>query len=165
MNKSKRMAISGVFSALCVIIMFLGAVLELGMYTSPLLAGVILMLIGQKYGRKWHLSMFVAVSLLCLLLVPHMEANLMFMGFFGWYPIIRPDLQKLPKIPRITAKLIIFNLSIIIIEYLVITLFIPEVLTPWMTALLLALANIAFLMYDKAIPRLEYLMLRIGKRF
>lgn len=159
------MAVSGVFAALCVIIMFLGSVLELGMYASPLLAGVILMLIGQKYGRKWQFSMFVAVSLLCLILVPHMEANLMFIGFFGWYPIIRPTLHKLPKIPRAVSKLSVFNIAVILVEYLVITLFMPEVLTPWMIAVLLILANIAFVMYDMCMPRLEILMRRIGKRF
>ena len=163
-NKAKRMAYSSVGIALSVVIMFLGAVLELGMYASPLIAGMILMFLGTKYGRKWHLSLYIATSILSVLLVPHIEANMMFVGFFGWYPIIRPSLQKLPKGISFAAKVIIFNLTVIVIEYIVVTVLVPEVLTKWMIAILLVIANVAFVMYDALIPRMERVMKVYAKK-
>ncbi len=163
-TKAKRMAYSGIFVALCVVMMFVGSVLELGMYASPLFAGMILMFLGNTYGRSWHFKMYLATSVLCILLVPQPEANLMLAGFFGWYPILRPTLEKLPKILSWTVKIIIFNVTIIIIEYVVITFLIPEILEWWMIALLLALSNATFIMYDILIPRLSRVMTYYAKK-
>lgn len=158
------MAYSAVSIALCVIIMFLGSVLELGMYASPLMAGMILMFMGSIYGAKWHLNLYVATSVLCLVLVPQPEANLMFIGFFGWYPVVRPFFRKLPAVLSWVAKLAVFNLTVIIIEYIVVTVLVPEILTTWMIITLLILANVTFIMYDILIPRLERVMRHYAKK-
>ena len=39
-------------AAVCLVLMLLGAVLELGMYAAPLLAEVCLVPYGRKYGAK-----------------------------------------------------------------------------------------------------------------
>ncbi len=163
-KKAKRMAYSGIGIALSVLVMFLGGVLELGMYASPLFAGMILMFLGGMYGTKWHLNLYIATSALCLLLVPQPEANLMLIGFFGWYPIIRPKFDRLPKVLSWMAKLAVFNITIIAIEYVVVTLLVPEILTMWMIITLLILANITFIMYDILVPRLERVMKHYAKK-
>jgi len=90
---SKRMALCAMVAALCVVLMLLGAVLELGMYACPLLAGLCLIPVGQKYGRKYHILVYVVSGLLCFLFVPNIEENLLFVGLLGWYPIVRPCLH------------------------------------------------------------------------
>ena len=162
-NQTKRMATCAMMTALCVVLMWLGAILELGMYVAPLFAGLCLIPIGQKYGSKYQLTVGVASSLLSLMLVPNIEQNLLYVGLFGWYPVLRPKLQKLPKVLSFLAKLLIFNVVVIAIEALVICLLVPEALTAWMIVLLLVLANITFLAYDFLIPRMEILMSRITK--
>jgi len=163
-NQTKRMATCAMMTALCVVLMWLGAVLELGMYAAPLFAGLCLIPIGQKYGSKYQLTVWVASSLLSLMLVPNIEQNLLYIGLFGWYPVLRPRLQKFPKFLCLPAKLLIFNAVVIATEALVICLLVPEALTTWMIVLLLGLANITFLAYDFLIPRMEILMGRIAKR-
>lgn len=158
------MAYSGICVALGVFVMFFGGVLEIGMYTSPVFTGILLMLMGEKYGRKWHTSMYIATSALCVMLVPQPEANLMFAGFFGWYPIVRPKLQKLPKAVSMAVKFIIFNVAVFLIEYLVTTLLVPEILTPVMIITLLILANVTFIMYDILIPKMERVMKYYAKK-
>lgn len=150
-------------AALSVVLMVLGAVLELGMYACPLFAGLCFIPIGQKYGRKYHITLFAASSLLCFLMVPNMEENLMFAGLFGWYPIVRPSLQKLPKVLRWIAKLAIFNVVVIAIEWLVMTVLVPETIGGVLLWVLLLLGNITFLAYDFMIPKVEVLLGRIGK--
>ena len=150
-------------AALCVVLMVLGAVLELGMYACPLLAGLCFIPIGQKYGRKYHLILFVATALLSFFLVPNIEENLIFAGLFGWYPILRPVLQKLPGVLRWLVKLAVFNGVVAAIEWLVMTVLAPEAMADVMLWVLLALGNVTFIAYDFLIPRLDALMGRIVK--
>lgn len=160
---ARRMATCAMMIALCIVLMVLGAVLELGMYAAPMFAGLCLIPIGQKYGTKYQFTVWFATSLLSLILVPNIEQNLMYIGIFGWYPIVRPMLENLPKWLRPVVKILIFNTAIIAIEALVLYLFVPEALADWMIAVLLILANITFLAYDFLIPRMEVIMKRIIK--
>ena len=160
---ARGMATCAMMAALCVVLMVLGAVLELGMYACPLFAGLCFLPVGQKYGRKYHITLYVATSALCLLLVPNMEENLVFIGLFGWYPILRPCLQKLPNILRWISKLAIFNAVIILIEWLVMSVLAPEAVGQILLWVLLILGNITFLAYDFMIPKMEILMGRITK--
>ena len=160
---AKRMATCAMMAALCVVLMVLGAVLELGMYACPLLAGLCFIPVGQKYGRKYHIALYVASAILCLLLVPNIEENLIFIGLFGWYPIVRPYLQKLPPVLRWVAKLAVFNAAIVAVEWLVMTVFVPEIVGGALLWVLLILGNVTFLAYDFVIPRVDKLMGRIIK--
>lgn len=162
-TSTKRMATCSMMAALCVVLMVLGAILELGMYACPLFAGLCFIPIGQKYGRKYHITLYVASSILCFLMVPNMEENLMFVCLFGWYPIVRPVLQKLPKVIRWICKLVIFNVVVIAIEWLVMTILVPEAIGGTLLWVLLILGNITFLAYDFMIPKMEVLMGRITK--
>ena len=150
-------------TALTVVLMILGAVLELGMYACPLLAGVFFVLVGEKYGRKYHVMLYAVSAVLCFLLVPNIEQNLIFAGFFGWYPIIRPSLQKLPKILSWIVKFGIFNGVVLAIEWLVMRILVPEAVGSAILWVLLILGNITFLFYDLMIPRMEILMRKIAK--
>lgn len=160
---ARRMAICSMMAALSVVLMVLGAVLELGMYAAPLLAGLCFIPIGKKYGRKYHWMLYAVTSVLCLLLVPNMEENLMFVGLLGWYPILRPTLQKLPKLLQWVVKLAIFNVIVIAIEWLVMTVLVPEVVGGTLLWILLVLGNVTFLAYDFMIPKMEQLMDRLVK--
>lgn len=160
---ARRMAVCAMMTALSVVLMVLGAVLELGMYACPLFAGLCFVPIGQKYGRKYHIMLYVAAAILCFLLVPNIEENLVFAGFFGWYPILRPSLQKLPKVLGWICKVMIFNGIVIAIEWLVMTVLVPEVMGGTVLMLLLVLGNILFVAYDLLVPRAEVLMGRITK--
>lgn len=162
-TSARRMALCAMMAAVCVVLMVLGAVLELGMYAAPLLAGLCFIPIGQKYGRKWHVLLFAVAAVLCFLFVPNIEQNLVFAGLLGWYPIVRPSLQKLPKWTRLPVKLLLFNAIIVAIESLVMLVLVPEVLGGVLLWVLLGLGNLTFLAYDFMLPRLEVLLGRITK--
>lgn len=160
---AKRMATCAMMTALCVVLMALGAVLELGMYACPLLAGLCFIPVGQRYGWKYHLLLYVASGILCLLLVPNIEENLIFVGLFGWYPIVRSRLQKLPRVLNWLCKLVIFNGVVIAVEWLVMTVLVPEAVEGALLWVLLILGNVTFFAYDHLIPRVESLMGRVIK--
>lgn len=161
---AKRMAECAVTAALGVVLMLLGGVLELGMYACPLLVGLMFLPVGERYGRKCHTMLYVAVSLLCFLLVPNWEENLMLAGFFGWYPMLRPWLQKWPTILRWILKLALFNAAVIAIEWLLMAVIAPEAAGAAWLLLMLGLGNVLFVLYDRLIPRMGVVMKRLMKR-
>lgn len=164
MKKTKAIALGGIMSAMCVVIMLLGAVIGVGVYVAPMIAGICLIPTGKKYGTKYHVSLWVIVSILSLLIVPDVEEGLMFLCLFGFYPIVYPYFEKLPKLPRILIKLVYFNAVIVAIEYVVTAFFVPETLGLPLALALIAIGNVTFLLYDKIIPRTDRLLKKnIGK--
>ncbi len=161
---TKRMATCAMLTALSVVLMMLGGILELGMYACPLFVSLSFVPIGEKYGRKYHFSLYAATALLCFLLVPNWEENLMFAGFFGWYPMIRPVLQKLPKLLAWIAKLALFNGVVIAIEWMLMALIAPEAMGGILLWVLLAMGNVTFCAYDYLIPRTNVLMKRFVRQ-
>ena len=155
MKQAKVIAFCGMMAALSFVLMLVGAVLELGMYAAPMLAGLCLLPVGEKYGKKYQVLLWIAVSLLSLILLPNLEESLVYLMLFGCYPVIRPAFQKLPKLLRRGAKLLYFNAVTLAVEWLVLHLLAPEAMTPAMAAVLLTLGNLTFFCYDLVIPRAQ----------
>lgn len=162
-TSAKRMALCAMLAAVGVVLMVLGAALELGIYACPLLVGLCFTGVGKTYGVRYHIILYVVTSVLCFMLVPNIEENLVFAGFFGWYPIVRPYLQKLPKFPGWLLKFAVFNAAILLVEWLVITVFAPEAMPDALIWALLLLGNVTFLVYDLAIPRISGLLEKLMK--
>ena len=148
--------------AVCVVLMLLGSILDLGMYAVPLFVGLFLIPIGEKYGRKYQTMLWIVIGILSFMLVPNVEQNLMFFGLFGWYPILYPTLQKPPKLLRVIVKLALFNGVVIAIEALVILVLVPEVLGAGILSVLLLMGNVIFLLYDLLIPKMNFLLRRFA---
>lgn len=161
MKDTRKIAAGAMMAAVCVVIMLLGAVIDLGTYAAALLAGVAMIPYGQKYGRKYQLMVFAASAALSFMLVPNIEQNLMYLGFFGWYPILWPSLEKLNKAARYAAKFVIFNLCFISIEALVMLVLVPEVMGSTLFVIFIITANITFFAYDYMIPLLDIPLKRI----
>lgn len=152
MNQTRKIALCGMMSALSVVIMAIGAVLGIGIYAAPMLAGLLLLPLGITLGRKEQLLVWISASLLCLMLIGDWEQNLMYLCLFGPYPILYPLFQKLPKGLRLMAKLAFFNLVTVAAEALVLLVLVPEPLNAGMILALLAVGNLTFLLYDRLIP-------------
>lgn len=164
MKQTKALAFCGVMTALGVVILMLGGFLGIGTYAAPMLAGLMLLPVGSRYGRKYYALVWLAVSALALILVSDVEEGLMFLGFFGWYPILRPALQRLPRVLGWAVKFLIFNAAMVALELLVLLVLVPEALEPGLLLALLAVANLVFWLYDRVIPRVEEnLTRRLGK--
>lgn len=159
---SKQVALGGVMGALCIATMLLGSIIPFATFVAPALAGIFIGLMGEEINLPTGLSMYIAVAILSLLLVPEKEMAFIFVFFFGFYPLIKPILQK-PRlfIVRTMLKLLLFNVCIITMYALLLFVFpIASVVTEFAEYSqffiigLLLLGNITFLMYDFALDRL-----------
>lgn len=165
MQQSKVIAHCGMMTALSVVLMLLGAALGLGLYISPMLAGLCLMPIGQKFGPKYQWLVWGAAGLLSFILVSEMEQNLMYLTVFGLYPILQPMFERLPRHLVLPCKLLYFNAVFIVVEALSVFLIAPEAMTTEMFVLLVALGNVVFFLYDRLLPRAHLLLRKYLRRF
>lgn len=158
MSQSRKIAQCSMMAALGVVMMIVGSIAGLGMYAAPMFAGLCLLPIGRDFGRKYHLMLWLVVSILSFIMVPNIEQNLMFFALFGFYPIIRPSFEKLCKIPRIITKILFFNVVTVALEALIMMVLVPESLGTALTVVLLVLGNFTFIVYDLLIPRMELIL-------
>ncbi|MBQ3090856.1 MAG: hypothetical protein IJD21_09920 [Oscillospiraceae bacterium] len=159
MKESRNIAFGGMLAALSVVILLLGASSGIGTYAAPMMAAPLLAPVGRKMGRRWHILLWLTVSLLGFLLIVDLEQNLMYLCLFGPYPILRPWFESRNQPQRTLFKLLWFNAVTAALEWAVMTLLIPEVSSLWMNLLLLGLGNVVFFFYDRIIPRLEGMIL------
>lgn len=164
MNQSRTIAVCSMMAALSVVLLFVGFLLGLGTYAAPMLAGLCLLPVGRRYGRRYQIMIWLTVSALSCILINNAEQNLMYSAVFGIYPVIRPCFGRLKKWARLLVKLAWFNLVTLSLEALIVLVLMPEVISPGMIAALLILGNITFVLYDFMIPRYDLLLDRYLKK-
>lgn len=152
LSSSERVALGGITTALCLVVMFFSSVLPALYILSPMIAGVLLYLLAEYVSPKFALLTYVGVSILSLFMLFDKEAALMFVLFFGYYPILRLKVQKIRRpFPRVGVKFLLFNFFAVIDYFLTTYVFgLPsyEDTAPWMLWTMLILANIMFALYD-----------------
>lgn len=152
MKNTKLIALTGILSALSVVLMFFGSVVSVFTYVMPLITGL-LMIILNDFSKRHSVIMFAAVSIISVFALPDKECALTYIFFFGYYPIIRDNLNHIKNsVMSYFAKLLIFNAGIILSQLLCFyVLHIPfdDIFGKWGIALLLLLANLVFAVYER----------------
>ncbi len=124
MKNSLKITLAGVLSALSVALLALGSIIWILEYTAPLLCGMILIIVVESCGKKTAFLVYAAVSVLSLILLPMKGSALLYATFFGYFPIIRENIDRLKLlILRILIKFVIFNVGVIGTELLLVYAF------------------------------------------
>lgn len=164
MNKKKfnafKVALGGVVSALSVVLMFSTGLIPTLTYAIPAMAGMLLIVISIEISPKFATVVYVAVSMLSLLVVADKEAAVMYAAFFGYYPIIKGFIEKkLSGIVEWIVKCVIFNIAVISAYFVVSKIFMISYedlgsLGKYAMPVFLVICNIVFALYDIALTRL-----------
>lgn len=164
MNKKKfnsfKVALGGVISALSIVLMFMTGVIATLTYAIPAIAGALLILIVIEISPKFATSVYIAVSILSLLVVADKEAAVMYAMFFGYYPILKGIIEKkLNGVSEWIVKYVIFNIAVISAYFVVSKIFMitfedVDFLGKFALPILLVVCNIVFALYDIALTRL-----------
>ena len=164
---SRDLALCGVLCALAVAIMAMGTIIPVATYCCPLLASMTIVPVLIICGEKLSWAMFAASAILSLLLAPDKEAAAIFLAL-GYYPIVKPKLDRKSKPRRIAWKLLLFNAAIIAVYGALLFVFRLDALREDFFSMggLLALAlvlggNVIFWLDDRllerAVPRIRTL--------
>ncbi|MBP0972296.1 MAG: hypothetical protein J5851_00150 [Oscillospiraceae bacterium] len=162
---SYRVALGGIVSAFCLMGMFLTGVFPLLYLVLPMLAGLLLLIVVEEVGTEWAWLTYFAVGLLSLFVTFDKEAALIFIMFFGCYPILKLYINRIPtKWLRLIVKLLFFNLCMVAYFNLTVYVFglteLMEAFEDWGKyggAILLAILNPFFLMYDLSLTNMMVL--------
>ncbi len=121
-KNTRRVAMCAVFCALAVVMLGLGAVIEVLDITAAAAAALVLLPILLCYGRKYAWLSYAVTAVLGLLLLPQSLAAWMFAGLTGFYPIIKQRLDRLPRALGWVVKLVL--LTAVLLLYLAVLYFI-----------------------------------------
>lgn len=171
MRQSSKVALGGVMGALAVACMLL-TVFPYMTYALPAAAGVMLIPIVIELGLKTGWMVYAVAALLSLLVAPDKEAAILFVAFFGYYPLIKAALERLNKrVVEWAVKLAVFNAAMIA-AYLVLLFVLgldPEAFELFgiqLPYVFLLLGNGVFVIYDVALTNVITLYVgRLHKTF
>ncbi len=169
-NKTKNTAVCGLMTALSVVLMMLTTLVPVFMYVLPIVTGLLVLFVADVSNKKWGAGVYFSTALLSLLLITDKEAALTYALFFGYYPLIKDIIEKLPKLISWILKFVIFNLSAVGIGVISFYLFGVSgdeynEFGKYTIPILLVMANVAFVLYDVCLTRNRFLLVRISDKF
>ena len=161
-RRSQSVALCGVLGALAVALMLLGAVIPLAMFIAPAVDGLLVLVACEECGRTMAWTMYAAVSILSVLFVPDKEVALIFVFLLGYYPLLKDQLDRIPRRAlRVLLKNLLYYAAIFSMYGLLLVLFPADGFSQEAAAAGLALAaatvvmgNIAFLLFDQTLANL-----------
>ena len=151
-GSANRVALVGVLTALSLAFLYLSAISPTARLGVTAIAGVLVVSAGLKAG----FFCYGAAGLLGLLLVPDKANALLYLLFFGLWPMLKSLLEHLPnRVLEWVCKLAVFNGIVAIFWFGLRELFLPF-LPPilnkgWM---IFAAGSVAFVIYDVGFSKL-----------
>ncbi len=156
-TQAKRMALGGVTAALAVVIMCLGTLIPVATYMVPMLLCLFLGMLKPMLGVKYAIAWYLTVAILGLLMAPDKEAAALF-AFLGYYPVLKPWLDKKPL--ATLWKILLFNITILAMYWLLMHVFGMAALQEEfqelgviMTVTTLIMGNVTFFLMDNLLGR------------
>lgn len=153
MKNSKVIAYSGVATALSVVMLFLGSIFWVLGYTMPLVASLVMIILLDSISQKSALLTFISTSIISFILLNDKECVLLYILFFGYYPLIRDKINYIkPKFLSYLLKFITFNAAMVLTQVLCVYVFgIPfdDMLGKWGIVVFVLCLNLVFVVFDK----------------
>ncbi len=159
-KKTYSLAFSSVISALSLAFLLVTAVIPIGTYALPCIAGAMLAAVVLESGYIAAFTVYAVVSLLSALLVADKEAVLYYIAFLGFYPILKGLIERIKsRVVQYIVKFTVFNGCMVAAFFASISLLsVPKesfelfgIYLPWV---FLLAGNIIFIIYDICLTRL-----------
>lgn len=152
---------SGVIVALSVIILFLTNLFPFVSLSLTSTAGALLVVLILRLNFQYALRAFLATGILAGILLPNKEVVLLYLVFFGAYPLIKAKAEQLPhRFLILACKVIYCNLSMVLLYLATMFLFSMTFLADlfldfsYGIGILWVLLNLTFFLYDRVLTLL-----------
>ena len=165
---TKKLAVCAMLSALGVVMLSLGAVIEVIDISMAVIASLLCIIAVVEYGGSAPWLVYGVTSILSLILMPQTPA-LFYALFFGFYPILKEKFEKRPRLISWVLKEITFNASLVLMGLAAIYLVLGpnnSLVNPLYIGIVAALAELVFVLYDVALTRLiSFYIISLRRRF
>ncbi len=175
-NNSAKVALGAMLTALSVILLIPSA-LEIFVYALPAIASMLIVFAVVEMGSRWAITVYISTSVISLITVPNKEAVMLYVAFFGYYPILKAILESRMKRPvEYAIKFAVFNAAMIGAYLFMIYVFgMPYeklmgiegefgAFAKHMPKILLGLGNIVFIVFDKGVTNVISLYLAVWQK-
>ena len=156
-----RAAYISVASAVSVVIMLIGAFLEIADLACAMAVSFLVWFIGIEFGISDSILCYGVISVSSFLLLPSKLPVFYFVLLYGWYPSIKLILHKKIKIEyiRLIIKSVIILVCVILEEFLARSL-LGYVQTKQLTAIIVIVSIIIYIPYDMLLSKLAVLYIK-----
>ena len=158
-QQTKRIAAASIFSALSVIILSLGSVIEVMDLTLCAIASVFVVLSVIELGYYWPFLVYAVTGILSALLLPNKFPAVVYLLFAGLYPMFKAAFERLHYVIGWLLKFSFFNTTLLLIIFITVYVMRLEDTGLEYTVILLLLANVTFFLYDFVLTKLITLYL------
>lgn len=171
MKQSSKCAVGGIVAALSLVLMISVAIIPFMTYALPALAGAFIVFVVIEIDKKWAVGVYAAVAILGIFLVPEKEVAVLYLAFFGYYPILKAVIEsKTGTVVGWILKILTFEITMIVsywlmIKFMGVTIDEMDEFGVWAIPMLLGLGTFAFIMYDIAVSKLVILYLKRWRKY
>lgn len=160
-ERGGKTALGGILAAGALVMLWLASVAPSGRLGLTAVGGLFPMAATLAAGRAAGYLCWGAAGLLALVILPDKGVALLFLVFFGLYPVVKEAIESLRRLPvEWILKLAYFNAVLTLSWFLFRQLFLPNP-PQWLgdnTLLLYGAGNVVFVIYDLGLSRLVGLL-------
>lgn len=153
LNKTRVLALCSIFSALGVIILYLGSLIEIIDLSMAVVASLLVVIAVIEIGGIYPWLIYAVTSLISFLLLPNKFVAVVYLAFAGFYPILKAKIERVKGIVCALIKLGVFNLCLLA-AWGVAKLFVIPFETVYGIAITAVALNLVFILYDFALTTL-----------
>ncbi len=161
-NKSYPLALGGIIGSISLVLMFFTGIMPLLSYTLPAVAGALLIILVTQVSKKYAWITYASVAFLSIFVSPDKEAALLYIMFFGFYPILKSEFERIKsRVLEWIAKISVFNVLIVVFYFLFMAFFGRNVIKDEINEfgrniiiIFWGISNIAFVLYDIALTNI-----------
>ena len=172
MKNTKKLTFCAIMGALGVVFLFLGSLLEMFDLCTVLLSALLIFIVREELGGGSAMATYGVCAIISVLLLPVKTVAIEYV-VFGFYPVLRAVIEKLPKALCIIAKAIYMVLSTALILFTLRFFFTTgeptplhiDIATAVMGLVCLVLVDIVFKRFSKLYHNRIRKTLRIDKFF
>lgn len=171
MKNTFKITFTGIIIALCEVFLLSTGLFPFATYALPAIAGMLITPVMVEFGGKTAYLAYLAAAVLGIFICPDKEAAAIFALLLGHYPISKAYFERIKsRWLEYTFKFLSFNVIIISAYLILINVFgLTEFaegfsdLGKYTVPIILALANIVFLVYDIGLSRVIRLYIFVLK--
>ena len=181
-QKTKKLTVSALLSALGVVMLLVGSLIEVLDLSMAALASFFCIFAVIELGDAYPWLIFSVTSILSVIIMPQSMGGWFYLLFFGYYPIIKEKLERLKKPLAWLIKLIVLNTAMIVSVALAYFLFFGqkggnlfdaflyvfggEGIGTYLAAAVYVAFNVVFIVYDIALTRIiSYYFFKLRSKF
>ncbi len=153
-RQTRLLALSALFVALSVVVLYLGCFLEVVDLTVAAIASLLVVLAVIELREGYAIMIWLATSILSLMLLPSKFIAVEYACFMGCYPLIKALSERLPTVLSWVIKIVFVNLALGILVVLGHFVFGYPIESAWMLVATFLLATFTGVVFDIALTKL-----------